>query len=318
MATILLVDHSQVDRRLATRRLESKSSWTIVSAATPEQGLEILSHLPCDLLIVSPAHCFEGSTILIRRARDLDPEFPVVILSDRADDTCGIARLCLHAQAYVCKHEINETLVDEVEAVLRGERARQLELNLLRRRIRYRQDFEVENDTKYIPALVEQLLDAVAVVCSDSAARMKMGIALEEALLNAMIHGNLEVSSELRQREDDSFQKLIAARQRNPIYSNRKVIVGVDARVDRVEFTIEDEGPGFDVQSLPDPAREDRIHIPSGRGVMMMRTLMDEVAFNSQGNKVILTMWLIRRDAADRNEHGLCHGIDADLATVPA
>ncbi len=320
MATILLVDHSQVDRRLATRRLESKPSWTVVTAASPEQGLEILEHLPCDLLIVSPAHCFEGSTILIRRARDLDPEFPVIILSDRADDTCGIAKLCLDAQGYVCKNEINETLVDEVESVLRGEKARQLELNLLRRRISHRQEFAVENDTKLVPVLVGQLLDAVGVVCSDSASRMKMGIALEEGLLNAMIHGNLEVSSELRQREDDSFQKMIAARQRNPIYGERKVTVSVDASYDRVEFAIEDEGPGFDVESLPDPSREDRVHIPSGRGIMMMRTLMDEVAFNDCGNRVVLTMWLTRRleAFAELEDDGMIDGVDAGLVTVPA
>lgn len=292
MTTILLVDHSQVDRRLAGRRLESRPTWSVVTASTPEQGLEILEHLPCDLLIVSPAHCFEGATILIRRARDLDPEFPVIILSDRADETCDIARLCLNAQAYVCKTEINEILVDEVEGVLRRERARQLELSLLKRRIRHRQEFAVENDSKYVPVLVGQLLDAVGVVCADSAARMKMGIALEEALLNAMIHGNLEVSSELRQREDESFQKLIAARQRNPNYGDRRVTVGVDVSDERIEFTIADEGPGFDVEGLPDPTREDRISVPTGRGIMMMRTLMDEVSFNSEGNKVTLTMWL--------------------------
>jgi anti-sigma regulatory factor (Ser/Thr protein kinase) len=216
---------------------------------------------------------------------------------DRADETSGIARLCLHAQAYVCKHEINEVLVEEVESVLRAERARQLELNLQRRRISHKQEFAVENDTKFVPVLVGQLLNAVGVVCSDSAARMKMGIALEEALLNAMIHGNLEVSSELRHRDDDSFQKLIATRQRNPIYGERKVTVGVDVSRDRVEFTIADEGPGFDVEGLPDPSREDRIAVPTGRGIMMMRTLMDEVSFNEEGNKVTLTMWIAPRES---------------------
>lgn len=316
MTTILLVDHSQVDRRLATRRLETRPAWTVVTASTPEQGLEILSHLPCDLLIVSPAHCFEGATILIRRARDLDPEFPVIILSDRADETCGIARLCLHSQAYVCKNEINEILVEEVEGVLRHERARQLALNLLRRRISHRQEFAVENDTKFVPALVEQLLDAVGVVCTDSAARMKMGIALEEALLNAMIHGNLEVSSELRHRDDDSFQTLIAARQRNPLYGDRKVTVGVDVSSERVQFTIADEGPGFNVEGLPDPTREDRIVVPTGRGIMMMRTLMDDVSYNSEGNKVTLTMWLSPRDSSYSHSRDAVNEVDLEM--VPA
>jgi anti-sigma regulatory factor (Ser/Thr protein kinase) len=149
---------------------------------------------------------------------------------------------------------------------------------------------------------------------------MKMGIALEEALLNAMIHGNLEVSSELRLREDDSYQKLVAARQRNPIYSERKVLVGIDASSDRVEFTVEDEGPGFDVESLPDPSREDRIHVPSGRGVMMMRTLMDEVVFNERGNRVVLTMWLTHRPTSHvaAAVQRVVEPADDELESVPA
>lgn len=320
MTTILLVDHSQVDRRLAVRRLESKPGWSVVTASSPEQGLEILEHLPCDLLIVSPAHCFEGSTILMRRARDIDPDFPVIILSDRNDETRDVAKLCLQSQAYVCKNEINEVLVNEVESVLHRERARHIELNLMRRRISHRQEFAVENDTRFVSVIVGQLLDAVSVVCDDSAARMKMGIAIEEALLNAMIHGNLEVSSELRQLEDDSYQKLIAARRRNPVYGDRKVTVSVDVNRDRVQFSVADEGPGFDVESLPDPSREDRLNIPSGRGIMMMRTLMDEVTFSNRGNKVVMTMWLASPElaATDLDESDVEQVANNSLASVPA
>ncbi len=320
MTTILLVDHSQVDRRLAVRRLESKLSWSVVTASSPEQGLEILEHLPCDLLIVSPAHCFEGSTILMRRARDIDPEFPVIILSDRIDETRDVAKLCLQSQAYVCKSEINEVLVNEVESVLNQERARQIEMKLMRRRISHRQEFAVENDTRFVSAIVEQLLDAVSVVCVESASRMKIGIAVEEALLNAMIHGNLEVSSELREREDDSYQKLIAARRRNPLYGDRKVTVGVDVNRERVQFSIEDEGPGFDVVNLPDPSREDRLNVPSGRGIMMMRTLMDEVVFSDQGNKVVLTMWLASPALAttELDESDDEQVADESMSSVPA
>lgn len=319
MTTILLVDHSQVDRQLAVRRLESKPNWSVVTAPSPEQGLEILEHLPCDLLIISPVHCFEGSTILMRRARDIDAEFPVIILSERNGETCDVARLCLHAQAYVCKSDLNDRLVSEVESVLHHERARQIEQNLLKRRISFRQEFAVENDTRYVSLLVDQLLAAVGIVCTDSAARMKMGIALEEALINAMIHGNLEVSSELRLQEDGSYEKLIAARRRNPFYGDRKVTVGVDVNYERVQFTVEDEGPGFDMNHLPDPSSDERICVPSGRGILMMRTLMDEVVYNSRGNRVELTMWLSSRapasqdDSADVGQHS-----DRSLTSVLA
>ena len=131
-----------------------------------------------------------------------------------------------------------------------------------------------------------------------------------------VIHGNLEVSSELREREDDSYQKLIATRRRNPLYGDRRVTVGVDVNPERVQFMIEDQGPGFDIESLPDPIREDRISVPSGRGILMMRTLMDEVTFNDRGNRVVLTMWLTPPDMAEIDEARESRVADESYSTV--
>jgi anti-sigma regulatory factor (Ser/Thr protein kinase) len=52
-------------------------------------------------------------------------------------------------------------------------------------------------------------------------------------------------------------------------------------------FVIRDDGPGFDVREIPDPGQTDLDKL-SGRGLLLMRTFMDEVAFNSQGNQVTL------------------------------
>jgi anti-sigma regulatory factor (Ser/Thr protein kinase) len=56
----------------------------------------------------------------------------------------------------------------------------------------------------------------------------------------------------------------------------------------RVEYMIVDEGPGFNPDSLPDPTNAENILNVSGRGVMLMRTFMDEVVFNDKGNQVTM------------------------------
>ena len=83
--------------------------------------------------------------------------------------------------------------------------------------------------------------------------RTRVGVALEEAFLNAIIHGNLEVSSKLRDADDGSYEKLIAVRMGQSPYRDRRVKVLAKFSQTEARFVIRDEGNGFDVSKLPDP-----------------------------------------------------------------
>ncbi|MEZ6065890.1 MAG: ATP-binding protein [Planctomycetaceae bacterium] len=88
-------------------------------------------------------------------------------------------------------------------------------------------------------------------------------LALEEAIVNAMKHGNgLDPSKQV------------------------KISCSVDD--ERVEIVIEDEGPGFDPGDVPDPTEDDNIDKPSGRGLMLMRAFMTSIEYNERGNRVRL------------------------------
>ena len=87
-------------------------------------------------------------------------------------------------------------------------------------------------------------------------------LAMEEALVNAILHGN---------RRD--AQACPRACRMSP---------------DRVRIEIADEGPGFNPKSLPDPTCPDRLQSPGGRGVMLMRAFMSRVEYNDAGNRVVL------------------------------
>jgi anti-sigma regulatory factor (Ser/Thr protein kinase) len=118
--------------------------------------------------------------------------------------------------------------------------------------------------------------------------RIRSAVALEEALLNAVIHGNLEVTSRLRDRDDGSFEKLIELRRDLPEYKYRKVDVTLRYSTGDVSFTIRDQGSGFDVNAVPDPRDSESITRNCGRGLLLMRSFMDQVRFNDAGNEVTL------------------------------
>jgi serine/threonine-protein kinase RsbW len=89
-------------------------------------------------------------------------------------------------------------------------------------------------------------------------------LALEEALVNAVKHGN----------------------QLDP---NRTVRVHYRVCDQRADITVEDQGTGFNPAELPDPTACENLERCSGRGILLMRAYMSSVVFNPQGNKVTLT-----------------------------
>lgn len=88
-------------------------------------------------------------------------------------------------------------------------------------------------------------------------------LSLEEAIVNAHRHGN---------RCD----------------GGKKITISYQIDRERAVIRIRDEGPGFDPTSVPDPTCPERICLPNGRGIMLMRCYLDEVAYNVPGNEVQL------------------------------
>ena len=88
-------------------------------------------------------------------------------------------------------------------------------------------------------------------------------LAAEEAITNAIVHGN----------------KLDPA---------KRVHVVCEVSEERVCVEVRDEGQGFDPAAVPDCTADDRLEVPSGRGVMLMKSFMTRIAYNATGNSVVL------------------------------
>lgn len=95
----------------------------------------------------------------------------------------------------------------------------------------------------------------------DEAACFAIRLAAEEALSNACKHGNEEVP-------------------------DRKIAIHVQVDGRQVTVTVEDEGRGFDPEAIPDPRADENLRIPSGRGLMLIRSFMHEVKIPHPGNRI--------------------------------
>jgi len=92
-------------------------------------------------------------------------------------------------------------------------------------------------------------------------------IAVTESVNNAILHGN-----KLDSKKNVTLQ------------------LNVDESV--LNFTIIDEGLGFDYHNLPDPTSPENLDKPGGRGIFLMKHLCDEVSFENEGRSVVLTFYL--------------------------
>ncbi|TWT47035.1 anti-sigma F factor [Thalassoglobus neptunius] len=130
--------------------------------------------------------------------------------------------------------------------------------------------------------------------------RIALEMGLSESLMNAIVHGNLEVSSHLKSAEPDAFQKLVAMRKQTSPYCDRKVMVCVDVQPDRFQCTITDEGQGFCLEDVDNPLAEENLSKPSGRGLLLMESSMDGIEWNSSRNEVTLTKYLGKNPSTGR------------------
>jgi serine/threonine-protein kinase RsbW len=110
---------------------------------------------------------------------------------------------------------------------------------------------------------LQELLDQLHAGKWPDAEVFGIHLAIEEAVVNAIRHGN----------------------QFDP---DKSVQISCRITPQQLWVSIEDEGPGFDPCAVPDCTCEDRLEVPSGRGVMLMRCFMNHVEYNTCGNRVIM------------------------------
>ena len=154
--------------------------------------------------------------------------------------------------------------------------------------------FVLPNDQERIAPVAEFLAaEAARVAACDSAEQMRISLALEEALANALYHGNLEIDSDTAGTEQMCRRDVALRRRCERPFRDRHIrVLATIARYSAV-FVVRDEGRGFDPQRLPDPTSEANLERCCGRGVFLMRSLMDCVIFNEIGNEVtMIRRWI--------------------------
>jgi len=288
-AKILIVDDYVVDRRIAGGIVEKITGTKPRFATNGADALRLIAEQAPSLVLTDLQMPEMDGLKLVQEIRDQFPLLPVVLMTAYGSEDVAIQALRAGAANYVPKKALARELGDTLNQVLNASAINRDRQRILATMEHRESRFVIANDPSLIGPLINLLQeDLGGMALCNANARTRVGVALQEALTNAVYHGNLEVSSDLRQDDEKVYFELAEQRRHLPPYRGRRVYVHARFERDTATYTIRDEGPGFDTTALDRPIELEDLMRVGGRGMLLIRTFMDEVSHNPTGNQITL------------------------------
>ena len=254
---ILIIDDHD-DLASALEEVFREMGHSVVSLESRADAMEVTNFEQFDLVIT-----------------DLDVQSTRLTLSNgdgKLTDGSEHVKAFKVSAANFARHEFEETQLKEIVATVLDYKTRHIDTKELIQGLHEHIEFELPSAISLMHIVLEYLMKRVEKLGVIKSEQSNLFVALDEAFVNAVKHGNKFDSKKL-------------------------VRIIADASASEARFTIEDEGEGFDVNSIPDPLDPSNLFKTSGRGVLFIYNIMDEVKYNERGNR--LTMIKKRVDKAE-------------------
>ncbi len=311
MVNILVVDDSPIDRQLFEGLLSKEPEFTIIQAADGKTALEKIREWGINLVITDLQMPVMDGLELVKAIRSDFPDIPTILTTGFGSEEIANAALTAGAASYVPKSKAATLLLPTVRGVLEMLVTDRNYAELLSRATEARFEFELDNNEKYfgpICDLCNRMLTGLSPL--GRIERLRVLVAIEHALKNALYRGNLEIESSYLFPEgehplSDELSRLVTERQKQ--LAPRQLHVCFAVSPVELRCTIQDEGAGFS------PDENSGEMFAGGRGLILMRAFMDEVQFNGRGNSVeLIRHWGGSSTAATETDES-----EEDLLLVP-
>jgi CheY-like chemotaxis protein/anti-sigma regulatory factor (Ser/Thr protein kinase) len=288
MARVLVVEDSPTQAS-EIRFLLEDAGFDIDLAGDGLAALSSLRKAHPDLIVTDLQMPRMDGLGLVEAVRSEHPSVPVVLITAHGSEEIAARALRSGAASYVPKRNLAQDLAQVVQQIIAitAPTPEQERISESLEESRFR--FTLDNDESLVAPLIRRLEKVVLEmgIC-ERAELIRLAVALRETIVNAIDHGNLELDSELRQDDERIYRRLGNERREQSPYCDRRVRIDVGVSRTEAIFTVRDQGPGFDPSRLPDPTDPANLCRIGGRGLMLVRTIMDEVSFNTTGNEITL------------------------------
>ena len=269
-----------------------KAGHSVFCANDGEEALQIFRNEEIEGVFCALSLPKLGGLELLKEVKSSNSRSPFVMLCPQSDTQNALNALQLGACDFIIKKikplELRRTL-ERVVSLHEGFHFSAYALDHLLQESR---TLEIGNDfegVNRIIALITQNLPSYGILIQEQLFRMNM--LLKEAIENAIFHGNLELSSEMRRDNPQLFYKTAEQKRDIDPYKNRTLILQYDISRNSAKYVVRDEGKGFAHADLLDPTDPDNLLRIEGRGLIMIMNFMDEVFWNDRGNEITMVRY---------------------------
>jgi CheY-like chemotaxis protein len=295
MPSILVAEDSPT-QSVVIRNLLLTAGFEVQSVTNGVEALEALSQsLPSAVLTDLDMPQMNGLDLVVA-VRQKYPQIPVILMTAFGSEEIAVQALQSGAASYVPKKNLAQNLVNTLQDVLDVARASREDSQLAEYLTGLDLRFELPGVTPPVAAVVAAVQDGMNdLKLGDEIDRIRVGVALDTAIHNFLIYGNLELTPEQLQDSynlldgGNSYFKMLADRSQQAPFCNRRIHAAVSITTKSVQCTVRQDGPGLDPQARNQSADSSELEGGRARGWLLVKSFMDEVQFNESGTEVVLT-----------------------------
>ena len=290
---ILVVDDSAAERLFISRLLAQDPEFSVTFANDGAQAMRAVENQPPALVLSDLRMPVMNGLELVKQLRSSHFNIPVILVTNLGSEEIAVDALAAGAASYVSRGNLESELINTIRNVMAVTEQRKNRRRTLDCLASFESHFVLGNDASVVTHLISHLLDTAKTMnLLSNRVQSQVGIALQEALSNAIHHGNLELDSELRQLDERNYHALADQRRCMNPYVDRKVYLDAEFSRSKLRFVITDEGPGFDTTKVRDPTADINLNRIGGRGLLLITSFMDHVSFNVRGNQITLVKYV--------------------------
>ncbi|MEN8119633.1 MAG: response regulator [Bacteroidota bacterium] len=283
---ILIVEDDYGSREYLLN-LISLEGYEVRAAVNGEEGLAEYKSFGPDIIISDIQMPVMDGLQMLNVLRQDKSDTIFIITTAYGSEDYAIDALRLGANNYLKKPIKRKSLIgliDKYKLIVESHKlAKKAEGNLLKKDL----TLEFRTDINHIPSIISQLVFELGVKLDDSEIT-NIELGLDELITNSMEHGNLGISFDEKvvASNDNTMLQLYAEKMKIKEFARRKIKVKYKLRKKYCEWTIIDEGKGFDWKLIPDPTKGAQLMELNGRGIFITHFLFNEMEYLGKGNKV--------------------------------
>jgi serine phosphatase RsbU (regulator of sigma subunit)/ActR/RegA family two-component response regulator len=264
-------------------------NYEVILAESGNEGIEKFREFSPDIVISDIRLPDKSGNIVVKEIKEIDKDVPIIVITGYSDHNLILSAMKNGAVELLkkpFKPKDLKYLISKIEILFKKIRVK-LSSSFLQWEKRH---LKIANDIHIIPSVTDFIFANVDYIFGEISF-MKIG--LQEILINAIEHGNLEISYDEKQKLLSAGEYNRALKEKSSLPENieKYVDIKVFSTPEYLKIITEDMGKGFDLSSIPDPQNPENFLNEHGKGIMMTLNAYDEVTYNKKGNKVTLVKY---------------------------